>query len=331
MLKALRRVGAPPGTTTLVLGNHLVNCSADMARGNPGQAVDLSWLHALPPSEQGCIPICVGPTAPSSSAKADPTIPRAPATALVPSAPRAVTSSTATNAPRRAYSPYGTFEDLRGGGLRGALRGALGIILNPFGKLSPFPSEIATNRQSYGAGYCGPFDAQYNTRGEQGFYYDSPLGLGTPVPTDMQLSRVYGYTPYMSGWVNFKERSWAGPWVPPDGTPGQNVVAWGPPVAGLQGGRLGRGFGQEATDASAVVVTTDEQTATSAVELLRKHQDRTFVLSILSTLAVASTAALAWWRYNQEQRTRRKKGDSSDQAQSPNPVLGGRRRRRRGR
>jgi hypothetical protein len=105
----------------------------------------------------------------------------------------------------------------------------LGFILAPLGQQVPgqYPNEI--NYAYGGAGsFLEPPDPQFNTRGEQGFYFDTPLG-GPAIPTDAELARNYGYTPVQAGWINAKEGFFPGPWRPPGGW--NPAGQYGPPVS----------------------------------------------------------------------------------------------------
>lgn len=68
--------------------------------------------------------------------------------------------------------------------------------------LIPSPLELlysGANRTSF---RC-PEDPQYYTRGEAGYYYDTPLGgLGTAhEPSDLELASMRQYMPTNSGWI----------------------------------------------------------------------------------------------------------------------------------
>jgi len=105
----------------------------------------------------------------------------------------------------------------------------LGFILAPLGQKveGQYPNEI--NYAYGGAGtYLCPADPQFNTSGEPGFYYDTPLG-GPAIPTDAELAKNYGYTPVQAGWVNAKEGFFPGPWRPPGGW--NPAGQYGPPMS----------------------------------------------------------------------------------------------------
>jgi hypothetical protein len=98
----------------------------------------------------------------------------------------------------------------------------LGFIIAPLGQEVPgqFPSEINYAFGGNGTYLCPP-DPQFNTRGEQGFYFDTALG-GPAIPTDAELATVYGYTPVQAGWVpsinaDGTTTYYPGPWRVPGG------------------------------------------------------------------------------------------------------------------
>jgi hypothetical protein len=102
----------------------------------------------------------------------------------------------------------------------------LGFIVAPLGQkvAGQYPNEI---NYAYGGrgSYLEPHDPQFNTSGEPGFYYDTPLG-GPAIPTDAELAQNYGYTPVQAGWINAKEGFFPGPWRVPGGW--NPAGAWGP-------------------------------------------------------------------------------------------------------
>lgn len=154
------------------------------------------------------------------------------------------------------------------------MAGQLGIILTPYGYIpGAYPSEIA--RTTGGGRPLGPFDPQYNTRGEAGFYYDTPLGGAWEgqLPNDFQLARQRGTLTPNQGWVAAQAGPYNGPWTPPNG--------WTP--VGATGVRLA--LGDAAQDAAAA--------ATAAVVAeLNAHHRRVFALTAISTAAVVLGALL---------------------------------------
>lgn len=148
------------------------------------------------------------------------------------------------------------------------------MILTPYGRIpGSFPSEI-TQSAGPGPSFLCPNDPYYYQRGEAGYYHDTQLGgLGQTVPTDAELSKTYGYTPWNYGWVygtvdNTTQRAyWPQSWVPPNG--------WAP------GPRAPMALG----------ATSDDLVAE-----LNAHNRRTFQLTMISTIAVAASALLAIFR-----------------------------------
>lgn len=116
----------------------------------------------------------------------------------------------------------------------------LGIILNPLGQEVPGQPAADINYTGAGNDYLCPPDPQYNTGGEQGFFYDTPLGgLGDGgIPTDTELASVYGYTPVAGGWVNgqFNNQNgyWPSPWRVPGGWNPAGAYGPQPNLSGLR-------------------------------------------------------------------------------------------------
>lgn len=160
----------------------------------------------------------------------------------------------------------------------------LGFIVNPLGVKVPgqFPAEI--NYTGSGDQYLCPFDPQWNQRGEQGMYYDTPLG-GPAIPTDAELATVYGYTPVMAGWIKAKEGYFPGPWRPPGG--------WNP--AGKWGPQMSlSGVGQVADVSLPAGTTTPE--AQAIVDTLNAQNARIFKITVISTTIVALAALINSYR-----------------------------------
>lgn len=294
-----RKVGVSPGTTTFTLnGTTYVDCPADAAR------IDVLKIPGDP-----------GYRAPSKPA---------------------ATAAKALRRVQRAFSPYGTFESLSG----------LGLVLAPEGDISPAPySEVGAVMQNWRT-RCGPNDPQFNTRGEAGYYYDTQLGgVG---PSDLQLSRIYGYTPVVNSWVPFKRMTWTiAPWVPPTGDAGWGYPTIGPALRGLAGAtnvgwgwsKMRRALGLR--DAGDVDVAMQEAEATADVALdpaqqavleLKRHQDRVFMLSTISTAAIAMTTAIGLIKFLRDEKRAKRTGNSgraTEQGTAALPVAGARSRRRR--
>lgn len=140
------------------------------------------------------------------------------------------------------WNPYASEAELTG-------NHTLGLILTPNGYTPGQPpwEIVGVYGDAYGRRGCDP---QHNQNGEEGFYWDTPLGdgvegdsgLGRGIPTDAQMSHEYGWTPdkgdgYMPV-VNQMLPTADGrllplPWVPPNG--------WNP--AGRSGPRWAWGTG----------------------------------------------------------------------------------------
>jgi len=182
----------------------------------------------------------------------------ASAPAAPPTAPSAGTRWT-------VYDPYPNGISLKGGGL--------GFVLAPWEINRTLPG---------GAPYLKPFDPQYITKGERGWYYDTQLG---EIPTDAEYGQDICYTPVKSAWIYAKEGYVPPPYVPPHEwrpVAPQFGPPTAPPASGLAGvethlGRAAANLG-DATD-----------------ELVR-HQKRMFYLSIISTVAVAAVAVVTVYK-----------------------------------
>jgi len=204
----------------------------------------------------------------------------------------------------------------------------LGVILAPYGKIpGSFPYGVAYSR-GRGDDLC-PFDAQWNTRGEMGYYYDSPLGalarkpsllerwrqnraikqakaLGM-IPSDFDLSEEYGYTPQYRGWVATTTGYIPGSWQPytlntaADWQPTQPEIPYGP--SGFQRTDVGpwlnmrqlHGLGQIAPEPMPTVPGTPASVE-DVVAQMNAHNDRVFALALVSTTAVAISALLTVFR-----------------------------------
>jgi hypothetical protein len=175
---------------------------------------------------------------------------------------------------------------------------ALGIVLAPYGHIpGGWPTGITQTRANR-HNQLTPFDPQYNTRGEAGLYYDTPLGvpklswfqkmrlkrqlrgLGA-MPTDAEIATSYGYTPTYSGWVATAQGYYTPDWIPPDGVRWQGIYS---PPTSLSGLREGD------------VVASAPATADDVVRALQAHNDRVFALTIVSTVAVATSAMITIFR-----------------------------------
>lgn len=305
-----RTVGVAPGTTTMMLTGPTADADPIVGCENPDRVARQKYLLNPPGKFQQ----------------------------LTDGAVQA--ASTMIKTVSTVVDPYETLESLKGalGGLgRSALRG-LGLVLSPAGDQSPNPSYqlVAATKSRM---YCTKRpERSPNYRWNDTSAYEPESrhagvnGLGA-VPTDIQLSSQYGYTPVVSQWIPFKEGTWApAPWNPPRGatssmpqdqgywtaptTGTMTTVATGQPLNEYLGG-LGR-LGAEAA------VALDPITA--SLEEQRRHEDRMFLLGIVSAAAVASTAMINVFRYATEKKSRR--GHTRVAAEPPALISGVRRRRR---
>lgn len=180
---------------------------------------------------------------------------------------------------------------------------ALGVVLTPYGKIPGGypPAGITYSRKGSTEFLCSGdyLDPQFNSRGEAGYYYDTPLGAPSKpgwftrmraraaarklglrdIPTDFDLAKVRGYLPVQAGWVTTEQGYQTGPWLPPHGeyppNPSRQVV----PLAGLQGLREG-----------------EPATTEDVIAAMMAHNDRIFALSLVSTTAVAVSALITVFR-----------------------------------
>lgn len=234
--------------------------------------------------------------------------------------PWKVRAAQAAQRVQRVLDPYGTIESLKGG------LGRLGLVLAPYGNRAPNTPSVQITQAGAGAATCSPNqrpsavnDYRAGETVDYGFQITdhSPHGgLGRPgAPTDLELSKVWGYTPFISGWIPFKEGNWApAPWSPPDGGYGQ--------LAGPRAQRLG-----DVTDTVVTPPQVPVDPATATLQTLQMHQDRMYLLGIISAAAVASTALVNVFRYSTERRDQRKR--HTRVAAEPAPSIAGWRRRQR--
>lgn len=362
------RVGVAPGTTTFTLGDPEL-CD----RGARATVQKMRFLPTLlraaanriQEAACACAPALIPP--PSSSPASQPRtlspnqLPQTmPAPIQIdPTMTNILRATIKTNAPivtdpsmprmAIAYSPYETIESLKG--VRGFWSRMLGSYRVPGRAMTTYPTapglgyilntgptangqsyaEIVQTSKNYGPGsYCGTYDKLYHTRGTRGFYYDSQVGGGLGrIPSDLQLSRIRGYTPVVSSWIPFVGQTWAPPpWVPPNGTwTPDGIRPVGPMISKLQMPLAGP-IGEEVPTTP---VTYDAGQA--AVAELKRHQDRVFALSVVSTLAIASTAVINVFKHLEDTHKRRKKEERIETLSPTAPIAGwfGGRRRRRGR
>lgn len=216
----------------------------------------------------------------------------------------------------RGWLPYATLADLGRG-----LGRALGVVVTPF----EYTAALKNRNYFYSAPGRGPAYA-----GAGGTLTG---GLGA-IPSDFQLATVYGNTPVMHSWIPFNRGTFTTPpFVQPDGDWGPNpIINRGIWAAPLQ--TLGRGFGDEIVEqpggVSPPVIPSDAgiDPGMAALMELKQHQERMYMLGIVSAFAVAATAAVNVFRYRADRIDARKR---TKVAAEPSPVLSGwpaRRRRR---
>lgn len=238
------RVGVAPGTTTIVLTGPTTPCE------NPARE---RWQRVMlaPPGKVGAL---------SMLRQA------APGTQLCGPGPA-----------------YGMDQTL--GCSRRPVAG-LGYLVTPAGYNQAGPSGqivAATGRQycenpprmeSRGPSYRWQETAVYEADG-------APVDNLGAVPTDIQLSSQYGFTPVSSQWVNFKEGTWAPlPWSPPGGK-------------------------SVATDygyITAPLGAAGDVEASAAVEELKRHNDKMFLLGVIGTSAAAATALVTVLKHLRDAR-----------------------------
>lgn len=210
---------------------------------------------------------------------------------------------------RQVMDPYSTLESLKGV-LGNPTREIVSAGKSRASRWPDKPSRVNDFRDDETRDY----GFQYTDHSPYGF---GRPGVGTPgVPNDRQLSTIYGYTPWISGQIPFQQGAWApAPWAPPYGGRPAYVEA------GIQAAN--RGLGDAAADAG-VVTAPDMPTAT--LQTLQLHQDRMYLLGIISAAAVASTALVNVFRYASERRDTRKR---TKVAAEPSPSISGWRRQRR--
>ncbi len=214
----------------------------------------------------------------------------------------------------------------------------LGIVLAPYGQLpnGNYPYNITMSRGGDGH-YMQPHDPQFYTRGEQGHYYDTPLGqpltfmqkwkmrryykglakqaqalrVASPflgfgaIPTDAELAYNRGYTPVESGWIATTNQGLIpGPWNPPNGW--LQMGAYGPRIAP----RTPMGLGDAAVPAAGPQLIPNDtplpppqMTTDDMMAALQAHNDRVFTLALVSTSAVAISALISIFRTTRLIRT----------------------------
>ncbi len=173
------------------------------------------------------------------------------------------------------------------------------MILTPNGHVpGSWPSGIAYSYGPNGTYLCEQ-DPQHHERGEYGLYPDTmlgaparkpslaqrikrSLGLGSGgIPTDADLSSIYGYTPYNNGWVAFQNGNYPGSWTSPNGyQPGIPMQHNPAPLAGLR-------------DAATI---PPQATPNDMIMALNEHNQRMFTLAVVSTVVAGVAAMVTLYR-----------------------------------
>jgi hypothetical protein len=181
-------------------------------------------------------------------------------------APTAAQAEAAAGAPTVGpMNPYANEIELNGRALRG-----LGLIPVPYGVIPGQPASevVASYMDADNRMGCDP---QHYENGEEGYYYDSPLG--SAIPTDAELSKNWNHLPLNSGWVtDVNGRMWPVPWMPPNGwnvDAGASGAQPTPPLPGLG--------------------------AVTAVQSSTHLDSRTFWLSVISATSAVVIAGVAVW------------------------------------
>lgn len=175
---------------------------------------------------------------------------------------------------------------------------SLGVVLTPYGHTPGYPPYGISTTRAGATQWREPFDPQWYSRGETGYYYDTQLGaskrswwsrakakmgLGN-FPTDFEMARMRGYLPVESGWVTTAQGYQSGGWSPPHGRYPGFPAALNPPLAPLNGlGALG-------------VVPADPPTVADVMLEMQQHNDRILTLTVISTTAVAISSLLGLFR-----------------------------------
>lgn len=297
-------VGVAPGTTTFTLAGpvgEVVPCeSAERAR--------YERMRLFPPQKGALAPFTPSPPAAPSAGRP----PRRSPDSRVSTNVRAAAARV-----KRVLDPYGTFETMKGTLGRVQRRRNLGIVLAPYGDTSPNMSyEIVASTKDFATECASAPGRGPNYRWNETSAYETDTGELGAIPTDFQLSTVYGYTPVKSQWARFKQGTWSPlPWIPPQGQPAAYMPRYmTPPLAGPQTLRQGDGTVPAATDPAQAVT-----------DVLVQHNERMFRVGLISAAAVASTALINVFRYSAERRDARRK---TRVAAEPSPTISGHRRRR---
>jgi hypothetical protein len=192
-------------------------------------------------------------------------------------------------------------------------------VFAPYGKIpGSWPTGITQSRGPRGE-YLQPYDPQYNTRDQAGYYHDTPLGrpslfqrwrrrrtlkkaLGA-IPTDFEMASLYNYTPVASGWISTEQGYLTPPWLPPNG---YNQGGYPVPVQPNDGGgkpessmALRFYTPERARDPNWNTTTLGDGAPASVEDVVAQmnaHNDRVFALALVSTTAVAVSAIITVFR-----------------------------------
>jgi len=208
---------------------------------------------------------------------------------------------------------------------------AFGITPTPYGQVpGAYPSGILLSVGGRGTFMQPNYDQQFNTRGEPGYYTDTPLGapkvgwlaklrgkfmvraLGAvpSIPTDAELSSRYQFTPVHGGWVSTDDGyAIPSPWLPPNGYRADGIQQ---PVSRLSGFGLAPVMSPPPPPSSDRIVpqvmlppapmpapVTDPSQPASVNDVLlalQAHNDRIFALQVVASTAVAVSALITIFR-----------------------------------
>lgn len=186
-------------------------------------------------------------------------------------------------------------------------------VFAPYGKIpGGWPYGITQSRGPNGT-YEQPYDPQYNSHGEAGYYVDTQLGkpgliqrwrmrrrrkaLGA-IPTDFEMAQQMGYTPVTSGWIDSRQGFITPPWLPSSGPPAGVPIQPNDGGGGPSSPFSMRFYSPEyARDPRWNTTTLGEPATTEdLVAQLNNHNDRVFALALVSTTAVAVSAIITVFR-----------------------------------
>jgi len=120
-------------------------------------------------------------------------------------------------------------------------------------------------------------------------------GVGA-IPNDFDRAKKYQYLPVENGWIPLKDNKilTSGPWLPPDGNPGWANPRFPTPVISVPTNQV-----QAAASMSGLgdaAVPGAPATVEDVLGVMTAHNDRTFSLALVSTVAVAVSALLGVFR-----------------------------------